>query len=202
MSTPKHEPEPHGSLARVIGARVWLVFLWVSTQEAAGVPTRPSCSLPKPVLAVERGFCFFHSVGVNSKRWLTRKLWVLPFFLQRFVIWMWFHNSQAHLVNTILNLKRQFGMVPGDVRWISQLKYSKRWAHFSSVRPFISSCFRHFGSQHPAFRFCLTKTGSDSYLCFSGKGLTLNSSCLHFTTVAPLCYFPIMLFDDVISVFM
>lgn len=128
---------------------------------------------------------FLSFCGREFQAIITRKLWVLPFFLRCWlVIWIWFHNSQARLVNTILNLKRQFGKVPGYVQWISQLKYSKRWAHLSLVRSFIYSCCRHFGSQHPAFRFCLNKTGSDSYLCFSGKGLTFNSSCLHFTTVA------------------
>lgn len=79
---------------------------------------------------------FLSFCGREFQAIITRKLWVLPFFLRCWlVIWIWFHNSQARLVNTILNLKRQFGKVPGYVRWISQLKYSKRWAHLSSSGP-------------------------------------------------------------------
>ena len=181
MSTPKREPGTHGSSARAIGARASVSF----HSGGCRCPHKASMFSAQACTGCRERDLFISFCGSEFQAIITRKLWVLPFFLQCWlVIWMWFRNSQAHLVNTILNLKRQFGMVPGDVRWLSPLKYSKCWAHFSSASPFIHSCFRHFGSQHPAFRFCLNKTGSDSYLCSSGKGLTFNSSCLHFTAVA------------------
>lgn len=122
---------------------------------------------------------------------ITRKLSVWLFFLQYWlVIWVWFRNSQAHLLNTILALKRQFEMVSAYIWGIGKLEYSKLWAHFSLVKSLIYSCFKHFGSQHPAFstsRFCLNKTGSDSSPCFSGKGWASSSSRLQFPNCWPLC---------------
>lgn len=152
------------SLARALG----LVLVWVSTPEAAGVPTRPSCSLPKCVLTVERVF-FLSFCGSEFQAMITRKLWVLPFFLRCWlVIWIWFHNSQARLVNTILNLKRQFGKVPGYVQWISQLKYSSVGHTLAPSGP-SSTAVAGIWKPASAFRFCLNKTGSDSYLCFQGR---------------------------------
>lgn len=69
--------------------------------------------------------------------------------------------------------------------WISRLKHLKLWAHFSSVKSLLYSCFKHVGSQHPAFL-----TGSESYLCSSEKGLAF-SSCLHSATTVHF----LLLFD-------
>lgn len=81
-------------------------------------------------------------------------------------------------------------MVSAYIWGIGKLEYSKLWAHFSLVKSLIYSCFKHFGSQHPAFstsRFCLNKTGSDSSPCFSGKGWASSSSRLQFPNCWPLC---------------
>lgn len=44
-----------------------LLFLWVFSG-GYRCPHKASCSLRKRILAVERGICFFCSVGVSSKR--------------------------------------------------------------------------------------------------------------------------------------
>lgn len=181
---------------------MWALNKWVTRQSDTGLCIL--CVFPwEAVRALKRTVrggastsqplarCVLPIAGFGSSilwEWVSsdnyQKMFSFTFFFFKqywFVIWVWFSNSRSlgHYFES------SEAVWDGISWWISTLKHLKLWAHFSSVKSLLYSWFKHVGSQHPAFL-----TGSESYLCSSGKGLAF-SSCLHSATIVHF----LLLFD-------